>query len=122
MAVHIRGGIGSFNFIILIFQCLHVALHNYKVHLYDLLPNYVLLRSSKTASSIIIFMITLEYNIIFLFQELVNEIDFNYKEYARQRFQQYWLRKPELLGSSTGSGMHANSTSLIILHDLVATI
>ncbi|KAF8024998.1 hypothetical protein BT93_F1989 [Corymbia citriodora subsp. variegata] len=30
----------------------------------------------------------------------VNDIDFDYKEYARQRFQQYWLRKPALLGSS----------------------
>lgn len=28
----------------------------------------------------------------------VNNIDFDYKEYARQRFQQYWLRKPQLLG------------------------
>ncbi|XVF29861.1 hypothetical protein REPUB_Repub16aG0007000 [Reevesia pubescens] len=27
----------------------------------------------------------------------VNKIDFNYLEYARQRFQQYWLRKPLLL-------------------------
>ncbi|XAR54491.1 Ethanolamine kinase [Bertholletia excelsa] len=31
--------------------------------------------------------------------EHVNEIDFDYMEYARQRFQQYWLKKPELLGS-----------------------
>jgi len=31
----------------------------------------------------------------------VNKIDFDYKEYARQRFQQYWLRKPTLLDSST---------------------
>jgi choline/ethanolamine kinase len=29
----------------------------------------------------------------------VNEIDFDYMEYARQRFQQYWSRKPALLGS-----------------------
>jgi choline/ethanolamine kinase len=29
----------------------------------------------------------------------VNEIDFDYIEYARQRFQQYWSRKPALLGS-----------------------
>ncbi|XP_048424715.1 probable choline kinase 3 isoform X2 [Pyrus x bretschneideri] len=29
----------------------------------------------------------------------VNKIDFDYVEYARQRFQQYWLRKPALLGS-----------------------
>ncbi|KAF3445468.1 hypothetical protein FNV43_RR10644 [Rhamnella rubrinervis] len=29
----------------------------------------------------------------------VNKIDFDYMEYARQRFRQYWLRKPELLGS-----------------------
>ncbi|KAL2894423.1 putative choline kinase 3 [Bienertia sinuspersici] len=32
----------------------------------------------------------------------VNNIDFNYKEYARQRFQQYWLRKPKLLGPFVG--------------------
>lgn len=30
-------------------------------------------------------------------QAHVNEIDFDYAEYARQRFQQYWMRKPELL-------------------------
>lgn len=30
----------------------------------------------------------------------VNTIEFNYMEYARQRFQQYWLRKPLLFGSS----------------------
>ncbi|KAJ9685284.1 hypothetical protein PVL29_017347 [Vitis rotundifolia] len=35
-----------------------------------------------------------------IISEHVNEIDFDYMEYARQRFQQYWLRKPELLGSS----------------------
>lgn len=29
----------------------------------------------------------------------VNKIEFDYLEYARQRFQQYWLRKPLLLGS-----------------------
>ncbi|TYI83445.1 hypothetical protein E1A91_D05G293600v1 [Gossypium mustelinum] len=29
----------------------------------------------------------------------VNKIDFNYLEYARQRFQQYWLTKPLLLSS-----------------------
>ncbi|XP_065618722.1 probable choline kinase 2 isoform X2 [Quercus suber] len=32
-----------------------------------------------------------------IISEHVNEIDFDYMEYARQRFQQYWLRKPELL-------------------------
>lgn len=35
-----------------------------------------------------------------IISEHVNEIDFEYLEYGRQRFQQYWLRKPELLGSS----------------------
>ncbi|XP_028098354.1 probable choline kinase 1 [Camellia sinensis] len=30
----------------------------------------------------------------------VNHIDFDYMEYARQRFQQYWLRKRQLLGTS----------------------
>ncbi|EEF36801.1 choline/ethanolamine kinase, putative [Ricinus communis] len=34
-----------------------------------------------------------------IISEHVNEIDFDYMEYARQRFEQYWLRKPELLGS-----------------------
>ncbi|XP_052188317.1 probable choline kinase 1 [Diospyros lotus] len=29
----------------------------------------------------------------------VNDIEFDYMEYARQRFQQYWLGKPKLLGS-----------------------
>ncbi|RYR06434.1 hypothetical protein Ahy_B05g073775 isoform C [Arachis hypogaea] len=29
----------------------------------------------------------------------VNTIDFDYKEYARQRFKQYWLKKPILLNS-----------------------
>ncbi|KAF8398197.1 hypothetical protein HHK36_017123 [Tetracentron sinense] len=33
----------------------------------------------------------------------VNEIDFDYMEYARQRFQQYWLMKSALLGSSFGA-------------------
>lgn len=35
-----------------------------------------------------------------IISEHVNEIDFDYLEYARQRFQQYWLRKSEVLGSS----------------------
>ncbi|KAK9682754.1 hypothetical protein RND81_10G094500 [Saponaria officinalis] len=35
-----------------------------------------------------------------IISEHVNEIDFDYLEYGRQRFRQYWLRKPELLGSS----------------------
>ncbi|XP_050213663.1 probable choline kinase 1 isoform X2 [Mercurialis annua] len=35
----------------------------------------------------------------------VNKLDFDFLEYARQRFEQYWLRKPEILGSS---GVHAN--------------
>ncbi|KAG5020540.1 hypothetical protein JHK87_016395 [Glycine soja] len=29
----------------------------------------------------------------------VNKIDFDYKEYGRKRFQQYWIRKPTLLDS-----------------------
>ncbi|GAY39724.1 hypothetical protein CUMW_046650 [Citrus unshiu] len=36
-----------------------------------------------------------------LISAYVNKIDFNYKEYARQRFQQYWMKKQELLSSST---------------------
>ncbi|MQL96842.1 hypothetical protein Taro_029529 [Colocasia esculenta] len=31
----------------------------------------------------------------------VNDIDFDYMEYARQRFQQYWLRKPMLFEPTT---------------------
>lgn len=31
-------------------------------------------------------------------QAHVNKIDFDYIEYAKQRFEQYWIRKPELLG------------------------
>lgn len=34
-----------------------------------------------------------------IISEHVNEIDFDYIEYARQRFDQYWLRKSDLLGS-----------------------
>ncbi|CAI9089536.1 OLC1v1024124C1 [Oldenlandia corymbosa var. corymbosa] len=34
-----------------------------------------------------------------LISEHVNKIDFDYLGYARQRFQQYWLKKPELLGT-----------------------
>lgn len=36
-----------------------------------------------------------------MFQGHVNKIDFEYMEYAGQRFQQYWLRRPELLNSSS---------------------
>ncbi|GMI90429.1 choline/ethanolamine kinase 2 [Hibiscus trionum] len=35
-----------------------------------------------------------------IISEYVNEIDFDYKRYAEQRFQQYWKQKPQLLGSS----------------------
>ncbi|XP_057445924.1 probable choline kinase 1 [Lotus japonicus] len=34
-----------------------------------------------------------------LISSYVNTIDFDYKEYARQRFEQYWLKKPTLLES-----------------------
>ncbi|PKU76833.1 probable choline kinase 2 [Dendrobium catenatum] len=33
-----------------------------------------------------------------IISEKVNEIDFDYMEYARQRFQQYWLKKPSIFG------------------------
>ncbi|XP_057423813.1 probable choline kinase 1 isoform X3 [Lotus japonicus] len=36
-----------------------------------------------------------------LISSYVNKIDFDYKEYARQRFQQYWLRKPTLLDTQS---------------------
>ncbi|KZV58289.1 hypothetical protein F511_01140 [Dorcoceras hygrometricum] len=32
-----------------------------------------------------------------IISEHVNKIDFDYMEYARQRFQQYWMKKPEVL-------------------------
>lgn len=35
-----------------------------------------------------------------LISAYVNKIDFDYKEYARQRFWQYWVKKQELLSSS----------------------
>ncbi|KAG6498750.1 probable choline kinase 2 [Zingiber officinale] len=35
-----------------------------------------------------------------IISEHVNEIDFEYMEYARQRFQRYWLVKPQVLGSN----------------------
>ncbi|KAA8537962.1 hypothetical protein F0562_027458 [Nyssa sinensis] len=35
-----------------------------------------------------------------LISAYVNNIEFDYMEYGRQRFQQYWLRKPKLLGTS----------------------
>ncbi|XP_021968854.1 probable choline kinase 2 isoform X3 [Helianthus annuus] len=36
--------------------------------------------------------------------EHVNEIDFDYMEYAKQRFQEYWLQKPKLLGCCNVTG------------------
>ncbi|KAK4859739.1 hypothetical protein QYF36_010876 [Acer negundo] len=35
-----------------------------------------------------------------LISAYINKIDFDYKEYARQRFQQYWLRKATLLNTN----------------------
>ncbi|CAN6455809.1 unnamed protein product [Victoria cruziana] len=35
-----------------------------------------------------------------IISEHVNDIDFDYMQYAKQRFQQYWLRKPAVLGCS----------------------
>lgn len=34
-------------------------------------------------------------------QSYVNKIDFDYKEYASQRFRQYWLKKPIVMDSTT---------------------
>ncbi|KAK3010855.1 hypothetical protein RJ639_012011 [Escallonia herrerae] len=45
-----------------------------------------------------------------IISEHVNEIDFDYMEYARQRFKQYWLRKHEIFGSS---GATAVSTEFL---------
>jgi hypothetical protein len=36
---------------------------------------------------------------LYLLQDHVNDIDFDYKEYARQRFEQYWQKKQALLTS-----------------------
>ncbi|OIW08130.1 hypothetical protein TanjilG_06673 [Lupinus angustifolius] len=41
-----------------------------------------------------------------IISEHVNKIDFDYKEYAKQRFQEYWSRKPYLLKSDDGSSKH----------------
>ena len=56
-------------------------------------------------------------------QSYVNAIDFDYKEYARQRFQQYWLKKPTLLDSPSitsqdgiGNGSLASLTWLLFMH------
>lgn len=38
--------------------------------------------------------------VAFVLQSYVNNIEFDYMEYARQRFQQYWLRKAMLLDSA----------------------
>ncbi|KAK9156601.1 hypothetical protein Scep_003175 [Stephania cephalantha] len=46
----------------------------------------------------------------------VNKIDFDYMEYARQRFQQYWLTKPVIVGSSDAHhGRADNSESVFAL-------
>ncbi|PVH62082.1 hypothetical protein PAHAL_3G200500 [Panicum hallii] len=36
-----------------------------------------------------------------IISEHVNDIDFDYKEYARQRFEQYWLKKTTILTAQT---------------------
>ncbi|XP_022631829.1 probable choline kinase 2 isoform X2 [Vigna radiata var. radiata] len=41
-----------------------------------------------------------------LISSYVNTIDFDYKEYARQRFQQYWLKKATLLDSPSVISEH----------------
>ncbi|KAE9617172.1 putative phosphotransferase with an alcohol group as acceptor [Lupinus albus] len=41
-----------------------------------------------------------------IISEHVNKIDFDYKDYAKQRFQEYWSRKPYLLKSDDGSSQH----------------
>ncbi|MED6223552.1 hypothetical protein PIB30_075038 [Stylosanthes scabra] len=38
-----------------------------------------------------------------IISEHVNNIDFDYKEYAKQRFQDYWLRKENLMSSNGSS-------------------
>lgn len=39
----------------------------------------------------------------YLLQEHVNKIDFDYKEYAKQRFQEYWSRKTRLFSPDDSS-------------------
>ncbi|CAL0303601.1 unnamed protein product [Lupinus luteus] len=41
-----------------------------------------------------------------IISEHVNKIDFDYKEYSKQRFQEYWSRKPNLLKSDDVSSQH----------------
>lgn len=49
-----------------------------------------------------------------IISDYVNKIDFDYLEYARQRFHQYRLRKPALLGSS---GMPCNGENYMCKGD-----
>ena len=44
-------------------------------------------------------------------QAYVNNIDFDYMEYARQRFQQYWLKKPKILDISVDSLCETNDSA-----------
>ncbi|XP_058761660.1 probable choline kinase 2 [Vicia villosa] len=43
-----------------------------------------------------------------IISEHVNKIDFDYKEYARQRFQEYWSKKNNLLSHDRSSNDNAN--------------
>jgi len=45
----------------------------------------------------------------------VNKIEFKYREYAEQRFQQYWSRKTPVV-SSNDSSDHDNGNSTKSLH------
>ncbi|KAL3513966.1 hypothetical protein ACH5RR_026683 [Cinchona calisaya] len=43
-----------------------------------------------------------------IISEYVNNIDFDYMEYARQRFEQYWLKKPKVLDIAVDSLYETN--------------
>ncbi|KAI3505045.1 hypothetical protein L1887_26906 [Cichorium endivia] len=46
-----------------------------------------------------------------LISSYVNNIDFDYKKYAKQRFDQYWLRKPQLLKGKMVISQKANEAN-----------
>nr|GEX85597.1 probable choline kinase 3 [Tanacetum cinerariifolium] len=47
--------------------------------------------------------------------DCVTNIDFDYMEYARQRFRQYWLRKPQLLKGKTGISQISEEINDLVL-------
>ncbi|GJW27828.1 probable choline kinase 3 [Tanacetum coccineum] len=50
-----------------------------------------------------------------IISDYVTNIDFDYMEYARQRFRQYWLRKPQLLKGKTGISQISEEINDLVL-------